>query len=81
MISCRLKSLMLAIIGSTMNLHHPYSRIPAALEQDPAFAPPENWQTPLGVLQEPSFKVKLRPYLVTKLAHLPTLSGVCLTQP
>jgi hypothetical protein len=39
------------------------SRIPAAFEQGPALAAPENWQTPFGMLQEGSDNVKLRPYL------------------
>lgn len=36
-------------------------RIPEAPEQGPAFAPPENWHTPLGLLQEESESVKERP--------------------
>lgn len=36
--------------------------MPAVLEHGPASAPPVNLQTPLGLLQEESFRVKERPY-------------------
>jgi hypothetical protein len=36
--------------------------MPLAPEQGPSFAPPENWQTPFGVLHDGSVRVKDRPY-------------------
>ena len=39
-----------------------HSNMPAAFEHGPGLAPPLNWQTPFGRLQEESLSVKLRPY-------------------